>query len=95
MNALEKVDQNCDGSHPYVPTHPQEEKLLLVDPSLGSEDVSKCLPGWIKTFCEKFEKGEGYVMSHSAVSALAHTLIAARVRCHRLIQERDDARKSS
>jgi hypothetical protein len=72
--------------------HPCEARTLAAEPDLGSGDVSKCLPGWIKTLCEKFEAGEGYTLSPSAVSALAHTLIAARVRCHRLIKERDEAR---
>ncbi len=71
--------------------HPAEQRTVEQQPSLGGDDVSKCLPGWIRTFCEKFESGEGFVMSHSAVNALCHTLIAARARCHRLIGERDAA----
>lgn len=74
----------------YDTVHPCEEKVLANNPDIGKDDVSKCLPGWIKTFCEKFEAGKGYVMSPSTVSALCHTLIAGRARCHRLIKERDD-----
>jgi hypothetical protein len=77
-------------SRGYEPVHPVEAKTLEHEPTIGSTDVSECLPGWIKTFCEKFEAGEGYVMSHEAVRALAHTLIAARARNHRLIAERDE-----
>lgn len=65
-------------------------QVLEHDPELGSSDVSKCLPGWIKTFCEKFEQKQGYELSHDAVSALCHTLIAARIRAERLVRERDE-----
>jgi hypothetical protein len=66
-----------------------ERKTLEAQPTLGASDVSKCLPGWITTFCEKFEAKEGYTLTHSAVSALCHTLIAARARAKRLVAERD------
>jgi hypothetical protein len=69
--------------------HQLEHKTLESDPNMGSSDVSKCLPGWIKTFCEKFEAKQGYLLTHAAVSALGHTLIAARVRAARLVGERD------
>lgn len=81
-------------AHSYEFVHQAEKITLEHQSSLGGDDVSKCLPGWIKTFCEKFEAGEGFEMSPSAVSAMVHTLIAARARCHRLIRERDAARNS-
>ena len=71
-----------------------EEVIQLIlnrEPNLGSADVSKCLPGWIKTFVEKYELGKGFDMSHNAVGALAHTLIAGKLRVERLILERDAA----
>jgi hypothetical protein len=77
------------------PVHPVEADTRQAQPGLGTGDVSPCLPGWIKTFCEKYERGEGYVLSHSAVGAVCHTLIAARVRAARLIRERDEAREKT
>lgn len=73
------------------PLNDIEACTRINEPSLGSGDESRCLPGWIETFCEKHRTGEGYNMSAGAVSALAHTLIAARIRCHRLVAERDAA----
>jgi hypothetical protein len=69
--------------------HEVEAATITSDKLAGQEDVSKCLPGWIRTMCDAFQKGEGYTLSHSAVSALAHTLICARVRAERLVRERD------
>jgi hypothetical protein len=69
-----------------------ERATLESEPDIGSGDCSKCLPGWIETFCAKFQAGGGYMMSHAAVSALAHTLIAAKIRCERLVRERDEAK---
>jgi hypothetical protein len=66
--------------------------IMKNDPPVGRSDVSECLPGWIWTMCDAFQKGEGYTLSHSAVSALAHTLICARVRAERLVRERDESR---
>lgn len=66
-------------------------KVLAREPDLGSGDASKCLPGWINTFCKKFEEHQGYQMSHAAVGNLCHTLIAAKLRAERLVRERDDA----
>lgn len=71
--------------------HEVEAATITSDKLAGQEDVSKCLPGWIRTMCDAFEKGQGYTLSHSAVSALAHTLICARVRAERLVKERDVA----
>jgi hypothetical protein len=69
--------------------------IMKNDPPVGRGDVSPCLPSWIKTMCDAFQKGEGYTLSHAAVSALAHTLIGARVRAERLVQERDEAREKN
>lgn len=63
--------------------------IMKNDPPVGRGDVSPCLPGWIETMCDAFQRGEGYALTHSAVSALAHTLIGGRVRAERLVQERD------
>jgi len=71
--------------------HNVEAATITSDKLAGQEDVSKCLPGWIRTMCDAFERGDGYTLSHSAVSALAHTLICARVRAERLVRERDEA----
>jgi hypothetical protein len=71
--------------------HEVEAATITSDKLAGQEDVSKCLPGWIRTMCDAFERGEGYTLSHSAVSALAHTLICSRVRAERLVRERDEA----
>ena len=73
--------------------HRQVQMLLDAEPNLGSGDESKCLPGWINSFCEWFEKGEPVTLSHSAISALGHTLIAARERARRLVKERDEIRR--
>lgn len=69
--------------------HVVEATTITSDTLAGQEDVSKCLPGWIRTMCDAFEQGKGYTLSHSAVSALAHTLICSRVRAERLVRERD------
>lgn len=61
------------------------------EPDIGHGDESLCLPGWIHTICEKFAEGNGYILSHSALEALGHTLIAARARAERLVRERDEA----
>ena len=65
--------------------------IMKNDPPLGRGDVSPCLPSWINTICDAFQKGEGYTLSHSAVRALGHTLIGPRVRADRLVEERDAA----
>jgi hypothetical protein len=65
------------------------EQVLQREPNLGEGDASKCLPGWINTFCKKFEERQGYTLSHEGVNALCHTLIAARFRAERLVRERD------
>lgn len=67
--------------------------IMKNDPPIGRGDVSPCLPSWIETMCNAFQKGEGYALSPSAVSALAHALIGARVRAERLVRERDEARQ--
>ena len=67
-------------------------QVLENEPELGSGDESKCLPGWIDSFCEWYEKGEGQTLSKQAVTALFHTLLAARERARRLVRERDEAR---
>lgn len=66
-------------------------QILEREPDLGGTDVSKCLPGWIRTFCGKFEANEDYTLSHGQVGNLCHTLIAARIRAERLVRERDAA----
>lgn len=65
--------------------------IMKNDPPIGRGDVSPCLPSWIKTFCDQFQQGKGCELSHNAVSALCHTLIGARVRAERLVEERDAA----
>lgn len=95
MNSETVVDRSADQGRLYDFMHYVEQRTLEHQPSLGDDDISKCLPGWVKTFCDKFESGEGFVMSPSAVSNLCHTLIAARARCHRLIRERDAALAAS
>jgi hypothetical protein len=67
--------------------------IMKNTPPIGRGDVSPCLPSWIETMCNAFQKGEGYALSPSAVSALAHALIGARVRTERLVRERDEARR--
>jgi hypothetical protein len=74
-----------------VTTHRVEQITLDAQPQLGQDDVSKCLPSWIKKLCEKFEESKGATLSHPGVNALCHTLIAARVRAERLVAERDAA----
>ena len=74
----------------YEYVHECERKTIEHQPGLGMDDVSKCLPGWVRSLCDAFEKGIGISLSHDAVSNLAHTLIAARRRQHRLIDERDE-----
>lgn len=73
------------------PDHPVVSALLAAELGLGAGDESKCLPGWIASFCDWFEEGQGRTLSHCAVSALCHTLIAARERTRRLVRERDAA----
>ena len=63
--------------------------IMANTPPVGQGDTSQCLPGWIETMCNAYEKGDGYTLSHDAVGALAHMLICARVRCERLVSERD------
>ena len=72
--------------------HPLVQKVLDDEPGIGSGDESKCLPGWIDSFCKWFEEGKGTTLSHDAVRALAHTLIAAQQRAKRLATERDARR---
>ena len=70
--------------------HIVEAKTIMKnDPPIGRGDVSPCLPSWINTMCDAFERGEGYTLSHGAVGALGHVLIASRVRAERLVDERD------
>lgn len=66
-----------------------ELETIKHQPELGQDDVSKCLPGWIKTLCDAHASGNGITLSAGAVSSLCHTLIGARIRQHRLIRERD------
>jgi hypothetical protein len=75
----------------YDFAHDAERATIEHDPSLGRDDVSRCLPGWIKTLCEASISGSGYALTPGALNALLHTLIAARARQHRLIRERDEA----
>lgn len=67
------------------------EATLENEPTIGAGDVSKCLPGWIDTFSKCFAEGNGIALKHSATAALLHTLIAARERAKRLVQERSEA----
>lgn len=72
--------------------HPLIAQVIAGEPDIGSGDESKCLPGWLNSFCEWFEKGEPRTFSHGEIRALCHTLIAARQRARRLAKERDEAR---
>ena len=63
--------------------------IMKNTPPIGRGDVSPCLPSWIHTMCNAFERGEGYTLSPDAVGALAHVLIGSRVRAERLVAERD------
>ena len=74
--------------HPLVREIIEEHDLKI-----GTTDVSECLPGWINSFCEWHEAGKGTTLSKHAVTALLHTLIAARERSRRLVRERDEAIK--
>lgn len=71
----------------YEVVHPVEQAVLDHEPTIGSSDISVCLPGWIKSFCVKFEEKTSWELSHAQVNAICHTLIAARVRQHRLVNE--------
>jgi hypothetical protein len=70
-----------------------ERDTIEREPELGKTDVSLCLNSWIRFFCDKVENHVGAELSPSACQALGHMLVAARARQHRLISERDDARK--
>ena len=67
----------------------EAETIMKNNPPIGRGDVSPCLPSWIETMCNAFQRGEGYELSHDAVGALAHALIGSRVRAERLVEERD------
>lgn len=77
----------------YEPLHKVERETIEREPQLGKTDVSLCLNSWIRFFCDKVENHVGAELSPSACQALGHMLVAARARQHRLISERDDARK--
>ena len=81
----------CNGIGQVVPT--TEQKVLADEPTIGHGDASKCLPGWIKSFCKAHESGEGITLSPAATTALCHTLIAARARAERLVKERDELQR--
>lgn len=69
--------------------HPVIQQVLMREPDIGAGDESRCLAGWLDTFCNKWAVGEGITLNHAATGALLHTLIAARQRTRRLVQERD------
>lgn len=73
--------------------HKVEQNLLDNEPMIGDGDASLCLPSWIQSFCEWFNTNESHEFSHDAISALTHTLIAAKVRAARLVNERDSLAK--
>lgn len=76
-----------------MPGHPFAREIVEKhDPGIGSTDASLCLPGWIDSFCEWHLRGEGYTLSKHQVTAILHTLVAARERAARLVRERDEAR---
>lgn len=77
----------------YEPLHKVEREAIEREPEIGKADVSLCLHSWIRSFCDNVENHVGCELSASACQALAHTLIAARARQHRLISERDEARR--
>jgi hypothetical protein len=66
------------------------KSVLEYQPDAGSGDESKCLISWINTLSKAFVDGNGYSLSHGAVSALLHTLICAKLRTERLVRERDN-----
>lgn len=74
--------------------HPVVRDAIAAEPDIGSGDASKCLPGWLNSFAEKFQAGEGWDMGPSCVRALFHTLIAAQQRTARLVRERDEVLNS-
>lgn len=95
-----KACAECDGNEHAEQHQPIQEMhvveattIMKNDPPVGRGDVSPCLPSWVKTMCDAFQRGEGYALSPGAVSALAHTLIGARVRAERLVRERDEAKQ--
>ena len=53
-------------------------------------DVSPCLPSWLKTFSDAFDKQEGITLSPNAAATLYHTLLVAKARTERLVRERDE-----
>lgn len=71
------------------PLHEVEARTWIIEPMLGAGDESMCLPGWIVKFCEAFEAEKELTLKRSSIRALLHTLIAARKRVHRLVQERN------
>jgi hypothetical protein len=71
------------------------ESILKHEPNIGGTDESKCLPGWIATMEREWEAGGTYTLSHNAIGALLHTLVAARQRARRLVAERDAARMAT
>lgn len=70
--------------------HPTVIKILETEPNLGSGDASKCLPGWIKSLADDYDKNVEITFSHNSVGALLHTLVAARQRSERLVRERNN-----
>ena len=72
---------------------PLEQSLVESEPSIGSSDYSECLDSWVVSISNARYKGEGYRLSHNGIGALLHLLVAARVRNHRLVKERDEALK--
>lgn len=53
-------------------------------------DISTCLPSWLKTFSDIFDKNEGITLSADAAATLYHTLLIAKLRTEKLIKERDE-----
>jgi hypothetical protein len=71
------------------PPQVTEDLIISGEPEIGAGDESKCLPGWIKSFIDYYNTGEGITLSHEATKALLHTLVAAKARAKRLVAERD------
>jgi hypothetical protein len=72
----------------YMPElHPLERKTREAQPKLGDGHYSKCLPTWIARCCDKFNDPNGIAFDMYDTNALAHTLIAARVRNEKMAAE--------
>ncbi|TWU18021.1 DUF551 domain-containing protein [Allorhodopirellula heiligendammensis] len=79
----------------YEIVHPMESLMLAAEPGLGASDASECLDNWTRYFCNAAESDDDVLMTPQRVSALVHTLVAARQRARRLIAERDALKRAA